>query len=343
MDHLPPAAEGWASSSAAPGELNVNLSPPLHPLEYLVLNLPIEHITPFLSNVSVGFLALAINRCYRSPSSNLAIGAHHDAVVKLMEIGGVNDGPGRWANIELVWWDRINDVDVGELLSMVNSFWGNEFKFLTISMCHGVDGSGLLPLIHSNALTGLVFCGNKKLALRNSPRFTDDPPLKVVRDTFSRIIGGENLLEYVHLPSDWLVNGRNLGIARCCNSCCQRGPTEKMYWCHGCRSGPYCNKSFGTLFVLCHDMRPPRGYCLNCIQYGGYGQVARQCAHDGCNRWYCTCLCDSPECFGCDRQVCLHCGTLDTVDQTYRFDSCIYGCCYGDEFCVINHRGRRCN
>lgn len=114
-----PAANAAAPSTAV-GELDVNLNP----LEYLVLDLPIEHIAQFLSNVSVGFLALAINPCYRLPSSNLGIRAQHEAVVKLMEMGGEH-GPGRWANIELKWWDRINDVDVGELLSLVNSFWRN--------------------------------------------------------------------------------------------------------------------------------------------------------------------------------------------------------------------------
>lgn len=306
-----PAAN--AAAAAAPssgvGELDVNPDP----LEYLVLNLPIEHIAQFLPNVSVGFLALAINRRCRSPSSNLAIGAQHEAVVKLMGIGGEHHGPGRWANIELVWWDRINDVDVNELLSLVNSFWRNQFKCLEISMCHGVDGSGLLPLMDSNKLTRLVFCGNKTLMLRRSARLTDEPKPLTVREFFPRIIGGENLLEYVHL---------DLGIARCStNNCCQRGPTNigRMYWCHGCRSGPYCDNSFGTLFVLCDQRRPPRGYCVNCIQNGGYGDVARQCPHNRCGRWYCACLCDSPECFTCDRQVCLRCGTLpeDTVLHRY--------------------------
>ena len=48
-----PAANAAAPSTAV-GELDVNLNP----LEYLVLDLPIEHIAQFLSNVSVGFLAI---------------------------------------------------------------------------------------------------------------------------------------------------------------------------------------------------------------------------------------------------------------------------------------------
>jgi hypothetical protein len=97
--------------------------------------------------------------------------------------------------------DKIIDVDVRDLLSLVNRFGRTSLRRLTIIGCPGVDGSGLSPLLYSTGLEYLRFHDNKSIFLRRSRRLT--PPLEVLQTIFFYLIGGENPLDYVHVPSEW--------------------------------------------------------------------------------------------------------------------------------------------
>mmetsp|Transcript_25305 Transcript_25305/g.42972 ORF Transcript_25305/g.42972 Transcript_25305/m.42972 type:complete len:336 (-) Transcript_25305:2573-3580(-) len=328
----PPAVDRAAYPIAAAAQQHNNY----HPLDYIVDCLPIEHIATFLPNVSVGFLALAIYRLCPSPSSPVStFGSHVDAVAKLMMLGGMEYGSERWADINLLRWDGIDDVDVEELLSLVNKFWRYKFKYLTIQSCPGVDGTGLYPLLYSNALTRFCFHDNKRLAL--SPRKTGYSPIETMRTILSSIGGDgpdESLLEFVSLPYDWFR--RNLRIMTCGGNCCQRGQ-QRMHWCHGCGKGPFCENGVGAVFVLCSETK--EAYCLSCIRFVKK-RFARRCPH-GCGRWHCACLCDSPLCFECDRYVCLFCGDSNCVEEND--NCCLRGCPANDEFCLRHHRGIGCS
>ncbi len=86
----PPDAEGGASSAASviPYDNN-NYLPPLSSLHYVVLQLPLEHITSYLSNTSVAFFALAIDPSYSSRNGSSGVAGTSEAVDFLMEQHGV--------------------------------------------------------------------------------------------------------------------------------------------------------------------------------------------------------------------------------------------------------------
>jgi len=101
-DHPPPPAEGGASSAALVIPYHNNYFPPLSPLHYVVLQLPIEHITSFLSNTSVAFFALAIDPSYSSHDGSSGVaGTSDEAVNFLMEEEDVVDVGQIFASIVL--------------------------------------------------------------------------------------------------------------------------------------------------------------------------------------------------------------------------------------------------
>ena len=193
-------AAAKAAASSVPGiQFNSDIFHPRH-LDNIVLHphLHIDGIMSFLPNTSVGFLALAI---IRSAASNEYVAdAQREAVNNLMTSGG----DGFWADLSLLSLDKIVDVDVRDLLSLVNRFGRTSLKRLTIIGCPGVDGSGLSPLLYSTDLEYLRFHDNKSIFLRRSRRLTPGPsPLEVLQTIFFYLIGGENPLDYVHVPSEW--------------------------------------------------------------------------------------------------------------------------------------------
>lgn len=315
-------AAAKAAAASAPGiQFNWDIFHPRH-LENIVLHLHlhINRIMSFLPNTSVGFLALAI---IRSAASNEYVAdAQREAVNNLMTYGGA----GFWADLRLLSLDKIIDVDVRDLLSLVNRFGGTSLRRLTIVGCPGVDGSGLSPLIYSTNLEYLRFHDNKSIFLRRSRRLTKGPsPLEVLQTTFSHLINGGNLLDYVHVPSEWGGDGpleEHDRILTCSEGlCCGRGPLQKLHWCQECRFGPFCEKGVGIFFVYCEN--EGHAYCTNCLRHSD-GGLARKCPHAYCYHWYCSCLCDGGFCFECNRDVCYACGTFHRYDFCPHCDDCEY-------------------
>ena len=251
-------------------------------------------------------------------------------------------GADRWADLRLINLG-LNDADVSDFLSLVNTLGCNNLRRLTIIGCSNVDGSGLFPLRQSNALECLRFYDNKSISLRRSQRLTPGPsPLESLQITLHDIINGRNLLNYLQVPSEWRGYGRlggELGNVLCCSTgwccgrgwCCSRGPLQRLQWCHECGSGPFCERGTGIFFVYCED--GGWTYCTRCISQSDR-VLARQCPHTRCSQWYCACGCDAGFCFDCKRDVCYSCGTFHAYDSS--------SCPHGDD-CEYCHCLERCN
>ena len=204
----PPPAEGGASSAAPAIPYHNNYFPPLSSLHSVVLQLPLEHITSFLSNTSVAFFALAIDPSYSSHDGSSGVaGTSDEAVNFLMKEEGRR---GRWADICLDGVDWINDNDVKHLLSLVVEFDATALKRLTIRDCPGVDGTGLRPLISQVGLNSLIFHDNGLLPRRSS-RLAEGgwTPLENVQSkspTSSHTCQLRQLLQEERLLSNTVVN-----------------------------------------------------------------------------------------------------------------------------------------
>ena len=326
------------AAHAAPGVQRLLDFNHVRPLENIVMGLPIEHIISFLPNTSVGFLALAINITPSAPSNDYvanaqqAMSSQREAVTHLMTLVG----EGFWRDIIFLSEDWINDAHLHGILSLVNTFGRTSLRRLTIVGCSGVDGSGLSPLMRSNALEYLRFHDNKSIFLRRSRRLTPGPtPLEVVQTTFYFLINGENELDYVHVPSEWGLNGPLVEaddrILTCSGGlCCGQGPLQKLHWCHGCGYGPFCEIGVGVSFVYCENTGS--AFCINCLRHSFKG-LASKCPHSQCQHWHCACLCDAGICFDCNRDVCYACGTF------HRYDS---SCPHGNN-CARYHGLVRCD
>lgn len=310
-----------AAEEAAPAvavQSNIILS--RHPLHYVLLHLPVHHITSFLPNTSVGFLAVAFKRSSATSNNHLA-NAHRDVVNYLMQAGDKDF----WAHLKLGVFDTgVTDKDVHDLLSLVNMVGRNYLRSLEIIGCEGVDGSGLSPLVDSVALTSLRVYHNRWMPSRRSQRLTPGPSqLEIVRDTFARLINGRNLLKYVQVDDGWGVDGHR--VVSCSNWCCGQGPNQKLYWCDGCGFGPFCEKGVGIFYVYCEDER--RAHCVNCLRLSNV-EIGSRCPHRLCCNWICACGCDGFSgmfyCNGCHRDgVCFACGSHTIEECPFGLD-CSY-------------------
>ena len=255
----PPDAEGGASSAAPVIPYHNNYLPPLRSLHYVVLQLPLEHITSYLSNTSVAFFALAIDPSYSSHDGSSGVaGTSDEAVNFLMEQEGRR---GCWADICLDCVDWINDNDVYHLLSLVVNFNVTALKRLTIRDCPGVVGTGLGPLIKQDGLNYLIFHDNGLLPRRSS-RLAEGgcwTPLEKVKSIINLIAQPDHYLDYVRLPLEWTgaeygkgwEKEKGLNVIHCSSYCCEEGPIQALYWCHYCGCGSFCERSAGKFFVFC--------------------------------------------------------------------------------------------
>ncbi len=237
----PPSTEE-AAASAAPVVQQINSR-----LHHIVFDLPIDHITSYLSNTSVAFFALAISKSYSptSPFNGHTFGAENsDEAVRLL----MARAAGRWDDIKLESVEWINDGDVNLLLSLVNQFDRNALRSLTIRDCPNVDGSGLSSIRYSNAVSYVCFYDNKRLT-RRSPRLMQGPlPLDVVRSTFYDIIWGDGrCMRYLRVPMEWTVlQTRLLDYMNCpgldiIGSCINGHESFIYHWCQFCGAGPFCS------------------------------------------------------------------------------------------------------
>lgn len=324
----PPDAEGGASSAASviPYDNN-NYLPPLSSLHYVVLQLPLEHITSYLSNTSVAFFALAVDPSYSSRNGSSGVAGTSEAVNFLMEQEGRR---GRWADICLDCVDWINDNDVYHLLSLVVNFNDMALKRLTIRDCPGVIGTGLGPLINQDGLKYLIFHDNGFLP-RRSRRLAEGgwwTPLEEVKSIINLIAQPDHYLNYLRLPLEWTGaeygkgwgKEKGLKVIHCSSNCCKEGPIQALYWCHYCGRGSFCERSSGTLFVFCQKRMI--ACCMSCMKNGVRGLLlpntfAQKCGHnmpnnwgcqDQCSNWFCVCGCESGStCFECSGEICRSC------------------------------------
>lgn len=327
--HPPPLAEGGASSAAPVIPYHNNYFPPLCSLHYVVLQLPIEHITSFLSNTSVAFFALAIDPSYSSHDGSSGVaGTSDEAVNFLMKEEGRR---GRWADICLDCLDWINDNDVNHLLSLVVNFNVMALKRLTIRDCPGVVGTGLLPLIKQDGLNYLIFHDNGLLP-RRSKRLAEGgwwTPLETMKLIINDVVQPDHYLNYVRIPLEWTgaeygkgwEKEKGLNVIHCSSNCCGEGPIQALYWCHYCMFGSFCERSAGKLFVFCEERRI--ACCINCMKYGVRDVLlpntfAMKCGHasypnyrgcqDRCTNWFCACGCGSGSvCYECQADICRSC------------------------------------
>ena len=326
--HPPPPAEGGASSAAPVN----NYLPPLSPLHHVVLQLPLQQITSFLSNTSVAFFALAVDPSYSSHDGSSGVGVagtSDDAVNFLMEEEGRRE---RWTDVFLDGIDWINDNDVYHLLSLVANFNDMALKRLTIRDCPGVVGTGLRPLTRQYGLNRLIFHDNGILP-RRSIRLAEGgwwTPLEKVKLIISSVVQPDHYLDYVRIPLEWTgaeygkVKEDGLDVVHCSSYCCEEGPIQALYWCHYCPRGPYCERGAGKLFVFCEERMI--ACCMSCNRRGLSDGVrdlllpntfAMKCDHttpnhwgcrDQCTNWFCACGCGSGHtCYECGADICRSC------------------------------------
>ena len=316
----PPAAEGVASS-AAPVIQRHNNDSSRHPLEHVVLDLPLHHITSYLSGTSVAFLALAIDPTYSSNDGNGVAGASNEALNALIRGEGER---GRWAVICLERVDWINDDDVGRLLSLVVNFNATALERLTIRECPRVNGSGLYPLIRheESGLMSLIFHDNGLIPRRSSRLaggfFT---PFEAVENIFGWLSADSfgHCLDYIRIPLEWA----GLHAVHCSSFCCREEPIQRLFWCHFCRKGSFCERSAGKEFVFCEESGIAA--CMTCIRHHDCPpNFAIQCSHNNngcieqpCNFWCCACGCGRGHslCYECDSFIC-------------------HACILGEEYCI---------
>ena len=309
-------------------------------LAHVLSQLPIPLIASFLSNTSVGFLAVSY---YRSCSTSTNAGMQRHVLHRLMtKVTGELEDPAAlqayWANLSFWSMKSINDADLHDLLSLVNHFGDNCWlRRLEVAWCFGVAGDCLSPLRYSTTLESVRFCDNMLIPSRQSRRLRQGPPiLEEMHTTFSLLINRRNnLMKYLRIPGELGIDGDSVegqNIARCSETwCCGYGPIHTLHWCHECGLGPFCEKGEGQFYVYCSE--GDHAYCVQCLRRPEYGSLAFQCPHSKCHNWYCSCTCHANYCGICDKDVCYACGPNHYWDGS---------CPYRDD-CQYYHGRNRCD